>query len=91
MSRIVVLTGSVRKDGNTDLLAKAFAEEAGKHHEVELISASASTCIDSRKEKKGTGISRFPFIVRRITGRRFPCKRPCHPSGRNDRYYPPEG
>lgn len=50
-----------RKDGNTDLLAKAFAEEAGKHHEVELISASASTCIDSRKEKKGTGVNPVPL------------------------------
>lgn len=40
MSRIVVLTGSVRKDGNTDLLAKAFAEEAGKLHEVEVISVA---------------------------------------------------
>ena len=38
MSKIVVLVGSVRKGGNTDLLAHAFAESAGKCHEVELIS-----------------------------------------------------
>ena len=40
MSRIVVLVGSVRRDGNTELLAKAFAEGAGKHHEVELVSVA---------------------------------------------------
>ena len=40
MSRIVVLVGSVRRDGNTDLLAQAFAESAGKHHEVELVSVA---------------------------------------------------
>ncbi len=38
MSRITVLIGSVRKGGNTELLARAFAEEAGKKHEVELVS-----------------------------------------------------
>lgn len=30
MSRIVVLVGSMRKGGNTDLLARAFAEEQAK-------------------------------------------------------------
>ena len=40
MSRIVVLIGSVRKGGNTDLLAQAFAESAGKRHEVELVSVA---------------------------------------------------
>ena len=40
MGRIVVLAGSVRKGGNTDLLAQAFAEGAGKHHEVEIISVA---------------------------------------------------
>jgi len=40
MSRIVVLAGSVRRDGNTALLAKAFADGAGKHHEVEIISVA---------------------------------------------------
>ena len=40
MSRIIVLVGSVRKGGNTDLLAQAFAESAGKHHEVELLSVA---------------------------------------------------
>lgn len=40
MSRIIVLVGSVRKGGNTDLLAQAFAESAGKNHEVELVSVA---------------------------------------------------
>ena len=38
MSKIIVLIGSSRKGGNTDLLAHSFAEGAGKYNEVELIS-----------------------------------------------------
>ncbi len=38
MSKIIVLVGSVRKEGNTELLARAFAEGAGIRHEVELVS-----------------------------------------------------
>ena len=33
-----MLVGSARREGNTELLAKAFAEGAGKRHEVELVS-----------------------------------------------------
>lgn len=40
MSRIIVLVGSVRKNGNTETLAKAFADGAGRHHEVELVSVA---------------------------------------------------
>ncbi|MDO5133959.1 MAG: flavodoxin family protein [Eubacteriales bacterium] len=40
MSRIVVLVGSVRRGGNTELLAKAFADGAGRNHEVELVSVA---------------------------------------------------
>jgi multimeric flavodoxin WrbA len=40
MSRIVVLAGSVRRGGNTDLLARAFAEGAAKQHEVEILSVA---------------------------------------------------
>lgn len=40
MSRIVVLVGSVRKGGNTELLAKAFADGAGQDNEVELLSVA---------------------------------------------------
>ena len=35
-----MLVGSVRREGNTELLAKAFAEGAGKRHEVELVSVA---------------------------------------------------
>lgn len=38
MSNIVVLVGSMRKGGNTDLLAQAFAEGARKANNVEIIS-----------------------------------------------------
>lgn len=40
MSRIVVLVGSVRKGGNTDLLAQAFAEGARKNNTVEILSVA---------------------------------------------------
>lgn len=40
MSRIVVLVGSVRKGGNTDLLARAFVEGASKNHSVEVVSVA---------------------------------------------------
>ena len=40
MSRIIVLVGSARKGGNTELLAKAFADGAGQRHDVELLSVA---------------------------------------------------
>jgi len=40
MSRIVVLVGSARRGGNTELLAKAFADGVGGEHEAELVSAA---------------------------------------------------
>lgn len=40
MSKIVVLVGSMRKGGNTDLLARAFAEGAGKNNTVEIVSVA---------------------------------------------------
>ena len=40
MSRILVLTGSPRKNGNTDRLAASFAKGAGEHNEVEMVSAA---------------------------------------------------
>ncbi|MEE0872600.1 MAG: NAD(P)H-dependent oxidoreductase, partial [Ruminococcus sp.] len=43
MSRIVVLIGSNRRNGNTELLAKAFAEGASKNNIVELVSAADFT------------------------------------------------
>ena len=40
MSKIVVLAGSVRKNGNTDVLVQAFVAGAKKNHEVEVISVA---------------------------------------------------
>lgn len=40
MSKIVILVGSMRKNGNTHLLAKAFADGASKNNIVELISVA---------------------------------------------------
>ena len=40
MSNILILTGSMRRGGNTDLLAQAFAEGAAQHHHVELLSVA---------------------------------------------------
>ncbi|MCI8770055.1 MAG: DUF3781 domain-containing protein [Lachnospiraceae bacterium] len=40
MGNIVVLTGSMRKGGNTDLLAQAFAEGAGNSNIVEIVSVA---------------------------------------------------
>lgn len=40
MSKIVVLIGSTRKNGNTDLLARAFIDGARIHNEVEVISVA---------------------------------------------------
>ena len=40
MSRVIILNGSPRRNGNTEQLAKAFAEGAGRRHEVELISVT---------------------------------------------------
>ena len=35
---ILILSGSPRKDGNTELLAEAFAKGAAAHHHVEIVS-----------------------------------------------------
>lgn len=40
MSRIVVLVGSMRKGGNTDLLAQSFVEGASKNNFVEIVSVA---------------------------------------------------
>lgn len=60
MSKIVVLVGSMRKGGNTDLLAQAFAEGASKNNDVEIVSVAdykVNPCIGcnscfTRKENK---------------------------------------
>lgn len=40
MSRILVLNGSVRRGGNTELLAQSFAEGARKNNNVEIVSVA---------------------------------------------------
>lgn len=40
MSKIIVLVGSMRKGGNTDLIAQSFAKGAGENNEVEIISVA---------------------------------------------------
>lgn len=40
MSKIVILVGSMRKDGNTDLLAASFAKGARINNDVEIISVA---------------------------------------------------
>lgn len=40
MSKIIILVGSVRKGGNTELLARAFAAGAEKNNDVEIISVA---------------------------------------------------
>lgn len=40
MGKIVVLVGSMRKEGNTDLLVKAFVDGASKNNEIEIISVA---------------------------------------------------
>lgn len=60
MSKIVILVGSMRKGGNTDLLAQAFTEGAGKNNDVEIVSVAdykVNPCIGcnscfTRKEHK---------------------------------------
>lgn len=43
MSRIIVLVGSMRKNGNTEMLANAFCEGARENNEVEIISVADYT------------------------------------------------
>ena len=43
MSNIVILSGSPRKGGNTDLLVQAFAEGAEERNTVEIISVTDYT------------------------------------------------
>lgn len=40
MGKIVVLLGSMRKEGNTDLLVRSFVDGASKNNEVEVISVA---------------------------------------------------
>ena len=37
-TKVVVLAGSPRKDGNTDLLVSSFVKGAERNHEVDVVS-----------------------------------------------------
>ena len=45
MSRITILVGSMRRGGNTDLLAKSFARGASENNEVEIVSVADYTVL----------------------------------------------
>ena len=60
MSKIVILVGSMRKGGNTELLASAFADGAKHNHNVEIISVAdykvnycigCNSCFTSKNNK----------------------------------------
>ena len=62
MSNIVILVGSMRKNGNTDLLAQAFAEGARENNSVDIVSVAdykVNPCIVLR----GRGISAFKMMI----------------------------
>lgn len=40
MGKVLILAGSVRRGGNTELLAEAFAKGASKHNQVEIVSVA---------------------------------------------------
>ena len=56
---ILILSGSPRKGGNTELLAEAFAKGAAEHHHVEIVSlirVNKSNCIIYRNEAVTQGV-----------------------------------
>ncbi len=58
MSKIIILVGSMRKGGNTELLASAFADGAGQNNDVEIISVadySVNYCIGCNSCFKSKG------------------------------------
>ena len=60
--KILVLVGSPRKGGNTDLLARSFAEGAGQRHSVEIVSVAeyqVRPCIGCEACKRREGNTCF--------------------------------
>ena len=56
---ILILSGSPRKDGNTELLAEAFAKGATEHHHVEIVSVrdvNVNPCLGCNACFKSNGI-----------------------------------
>ncbi len=50
---ILILSGSPRKNGNTDLLVEAFAKGASEKHHVEVVSVNDYTVHSSTGEEVG--------------------------------------
>lgn len=66
MSNIVILVGSMRKGGNTDLLAQAFAEGARENNSVEIVSVAdykVNPCIGCIHVLQGKAISVFKMMT----------------------------
>ena len=61
MGNIVILVGSMRKGGNTDLLAQAFAEGARENHSVEIIRSIHVLAVIHVLH--GKGISAFKMMI----------------------------
>lgn len=59
MSKIVVLVGSVRKNGNTDLLTRAFVDGARKNNDVEVVSVADYRVNPCQKASIALGWSRY--------------------------------
>jgi multimeric flavodoxin WrbA len=56
---ILILSGSPRKDGNTELLAEAFAKGAAAHHHMEIVSVrdyTVNPCLGCNTCFKTNGI-----------------------------------
>ena len=56
---ILILSGSPRKGGNTELLAETFAKGAKKHHHVEIVSVRdymVNPCLGCNACFKANGI-----------------------------------
>ena len=56
---ILILSGSPRKGGNTELLAEAFAKGASEHHHVEIVSVrdyNVNPCVGCNACFKSNGV-----------------------------------
>ncbi len=53
LMNILILSGSPRNNGNTDLLIEAFAKGASEKHHVEVVSVHDYTVHSSTREEVG--------------------------------------
>ena len=65
---ILIISGSPRKGGNTELLVDAFAKGAAAHHHVEIVSVRDYMAECSQVSPKATHASRqMVSALRRMT------------------------